>query len=173
MFLGELIEIVLHHLRHQIFETRSIPTVNLQQKTLLQRTGTDARRVECLQQLKHLYQFLFCDIDVMIDGQFVTDGTEVLTQQTIVVERTDQILHHIALGIVHIEFAHLFLQLVVERHALAIDHLLAFFRDSAATMIDGQFIIIAPQITKGIIERRLTLLTLTARLEVIGIIQII
>ena len=72
--------------------------------------------------------------------------------------------------IAHVEFAHLFLQLVIERHTLAIDHLLTFFSHRTASMIDGQFIIVAPHITEGIIEGRLTLFTLTARLEIIGII---
>ena len=69
--------------------------------------------------------------------------------------------------IVHVEFAHLFLQLVVERHALAIDDLLTFLSHRTASMINGQFIVVAPHITEGIVEGRLALFTLTARLEVV------
>ena len=86
MFLGKLIEITLHHLRHQILETRRIPAVDLQQETLLQRTGSDARRIERLQQLKNLQKFLFRHINIMIYGQFVTDSTKILSEKTIILQ---------------------------------------------------------------------------------------
>ena len=50
----------------------------------------------------------------MIDRQLIADGTEVLTQQPVIVERTDQVLHDIPLALSQFCFAHLFLQLVIE-----------------------------------------------------------
>jgi hypothetical protein len=40
-------------------------------------------------------------------------------------------------------------------------------------MIDGQFIVVAPHITEGIVEGRLALFTLTARLEVVCLANIL
>ena len=103
----------------------------------------------------------------MIDGQLLTDGIERLTQEAVVIEGAYQIFHDIALSLSHIEFAHLFLQLVVERDTLAIDHLLALVGKGTATMIDGQILIVTSQIAEGLIKGRLSLLALTAALEII------
>ena len=43
----------------------------------------------------------------MVDGQFFADYLKVLTKQTIVIERANEVFHHIALLFCHIDLAHL------------------------------------------------------------------
>ena len=103
MLTGELLEIVGDHLLHLYLHPRRILSVNLQEQALLKRRGTDACGVKALQQFLHLTQFRLRGVDVMIDGQFVADGVERLTEQSVIIERTDQILHNIVLTGCHIQ----------------------------------------------------------------------
>ena len=103
----------------------------------------------------------------MIDGQFVADSIETLTQQSVVVERANQILHDVVLTGCHIEESHLLLQLVIERGGLTIHHLFAFLSHSVATMINRQFIVVATDIAQCIVESRLAFLTLRQHFVVV------
>ena len=88
----------------------------------------------------------------MIDGQLVADGIEAFAQQTVVVERANQVFHDVVLTGCHVEQPHLLLQLVVKRGGLAVHHLLALLCHSVASMIHGQFIIITADIAQRIVE---------------------
>ena len=55
MLLGKRLEIVAHHLLHQVPKARRVTTCYLQLETFLQRTGTNAGRVETLQKGKHAF----------------------------------------------------------------------------------------------------------------------
>ena len=167
VLLRESLEVVVHHTLHQVLQARGVATLYLEQQTLLEVARTDAGRVELLQDGEHLGNLVLCDIEVMIDGQFVADGVELLAEQSVVVERADQIFQDIALTVRHVHLAHLFLQLVVERDAIPVDHLLALLGDGATRLIDGQILIVAPDGTEGLVEGRLSLLALVARLEVL------
>ena len=171
MLTGELLEIVGDHLLHLYLHPRRILSVNLQEQALLKRRGTDACGVKALQQFLHLTQFRLRGVDVMIDGQFVADGVERLTEQSVIIERADQILHNIVLTGCHIEQSHLFLQLVVERGSLSVHHLLAFLRHSTSTVIDWQFVVITSYIAQGFVERRLALLPFCQHLIILRTVR--
>ena len=120
-----------------------------------------------MQHREHLGYLMLRGINIMIDGQFVADGVEFLAKQSVVIERSNEIFHDIALTLGHIRLAHLLLQLVVERSILTIDHLFALLGVGASRGIGRQILIIAPHGTKGIVECRLSLLALVARLEIL------
>ena len=167
MFTGELLEIVSNDLFHLYLHPRWILSANLQEQTLLKRRSANTCGIKPLQQFLHLTQFFLRGIDVMIDGQFITDGIERLTEQPVIIERANQILHDIMLTGSHIEQSHLFLQLVVERGGLTVHHLLTFLCHSTPAVVDGQFVIIAADIAQGVVESRLALLPFCQRLVVL------
>ena len=86
MLTGKSLEMVAHHTKHQVLQCRWFPSVDLQQQTLLQRAGTDACRIEALQESQHLLKLFLSCIDVMIHGQLVADGVKSLAKQAVVVE---------------------------------------------------------------------------------------
>ena len=174
MLLGKSLEIVGNHLLHQRFYFRVVATADLYQQTFLQRTGTDARRIEVLQHFQHVLYLLVGGIDIMIDGQFVADHIRRLAQQTIVIQRADQILHDVALAVGEFRLTHLFHQLVIERLTLTIDHLLAILGHVTATVIDWQVLIVAPDTGEGLIQGRLPFLALsTDRVVIRGILVVL
>ena len=164
--MGKILEEIFYHTLHQFFQCRVSTTVYLQQQALLEAARPNACGFKLLQHRQHLFYFARRHVDIMIHGQLVADGMELLTKQTVIIERTNQILHDILLTLRHIDFTHLFFQLVVKRNRLAIDHLLALFCRGATTMVNGQILIVAPHITKSLIKGGLTLLTLILRLEI-------
>ena len=106
----------------------------------------------------------------MIDGQLLDDCVEGCTQQSIVIERTDQILHHITVAVGQLHLTHLLQQLVVERLCIAQHHVLALIGCRHAAVINGQVLIIAPYVLKGSIQRIAAFLTLTLTVKIIGCI---
>ena len=86
MLLGEGIEIFGNDLLHQRLHLRVVATTDLDEQALLQRTGTDARRVEVLQHFQHVFYLLMGGIDIVIDGEFVADDIRRLAQQTVVIQ---------------------------------------------------------------------------------------
>ena len=87
--------------------------------------------------MQHRLYLLFVGVDVMIDGQFVTDGIEVLAEQTIVVQRSDEVFQDVTLTLCQVTLPSLLEQLVLERFRGAEHHLLAVFRKVTATMVNG------------------------------------
>ena len=63
---------------------------------------------------------------MVVDGKFVGDGIEGFSQQTVVVERPDEVFHDLCLVGREGHFAHLLAQIVVEAHGVSIDHLFGF-----------------------------------------------
>ena len=145
VLLGKQLIVVLEGFCHQRLQCRWLTAFDLQQQTLLQRACSDAGRVEVLQHEQHLFYLLLADIDIMIDGQLVGDILQRFAQHAIVVQRTDEIFHDVALLFGEIGHAYLFLQLVVEGYGLAINHFFAFLLAGHAALIDGQVLIVATQ----------------------------
>ena len=94
----------------------------------------------------------------MIDSQFVGNSMQRFTQQSVIVQRTDEILHDALLLFRQVNHAHLLLQLVVERQALAVDHGFTFFLVRHTALIDRQVLIVTSKRLQGLVQGRLTLL---------------
>ena len=47
--------------------------------------------------MEHLFKGGRVDIDILVDGQFVGDGVQILSQEPVVVEGSDEIFHHVVL----------------------------------------------------------------------------
>ena len=107
----------------------------------------------------------------MVDGQLIADSIQRLTEQTIVVERANEVLHDVTFALSQVGKPHLLLQLVVEGNGLTQYKFLALFADVAATVINGQFLVVAPDAFQGRIKSRLTVLTFTLAVEVVVIVQ--
>ena len=153
MLAGKFFEIVVDHTGHQTLQPRCGSALYLQYQALLKRARTDACGIEGLQKQQHVFYLLDRRVDVMIDGQLLTDGIERFPEQSVIVERADKILHDVAIPLTEVEFAHLFFQLVVERFGLSIDHLLTLITEGVAAVIHGQVLIVAPQVAEGFVER--------------------
>ena len=108
----------------------------------------------------------------MIDSQLVANDREVFSQQSVVVERANQIFQNITFLISQVEFAHLLFQLVVERFGFAVHDLLAFLGIRAATLVHRQVFIVATDTAQGLVECTLTFLTLAGSLKILGAIVI-
>ena len=124
MFLGERVKLAGHHLLQDVFEFALRTPFHLQQQTLLQRPGANACGVEPLQDVQHLLYLRGRDVDVVVDGQFVTNRFYILSQVTVVVERTDEVFHHVFLRVREVLHHHLLFQFVVERFGVSVDNLL-------------------------------------------------
>src|SRR5574344_2939867 len=85
-FLCEFLEILAYNLKHEFFGFRIFTAFDLQQQTFLQGTGAYARRVESVQYMQRIFYFLFRSVDIIIDGQFVADISEVLSEQSVIIE---------------------------------------------------------------------------------------
>ena len=79
----------------------------------------------------------------MVDGQLVGDAMQGLAQQTVIVQRTNEILHDAFLFFCEVGHVHLFLNLIVEGFGLSIDHLFALILRRDAAMINRQVFIVA------------------------------
>ena len=133
----------------------------------MQRAGADAGRVQLLQQPEHALYFGGTGIQVVIDGQLVAQLGEVLAQQSVVVERADEVFHDVVLALGQVHQSHLLLQLVVERDGLAVDHFLALVGHAAA-VVDGQVLVVAAQSGQCIVESRLPVLAFALGVVVVG-----
>ena len=87
----------------------------LEDKTLAQVVGANARRVKGLEQLHHLFHLLGRTLHVLKQLQLVTQAVGTLAQQSVVVERPNDILQNVALLGCDVLFSHLLVELVVER----------------------------------------------------------
>ena len=87
----------------------------LEAQTLLQRARSDTPRLEGLEEANESLHLGHIGIDVVIDGQFVGNRQGVLAQETIAIERTDEVVHDLALVLGEVVLADLSLQFLVER----------------------------------------------------------
>ena len=124
MFLGELLEMISYHAVHKLFQSTVGFATNLYEQTLLQTAGANSGRIKILEFLQHRLYLLRLHIHIVVDGKFVADGIDVFSQETAIVERTYEIFHYPLLGVRKLYLAHLLFQSVVERHRVAIHHLL-------------------------------------------------
>ena len=128
VLLREVVEVLLYDCRHQLLHSVVGSAFYLQQQTLLQRVRTDASRVEGLQDSDYAVDVLNVAVDALIDSQFVAYRLAVLAQQSVAVERPDDVFHYLLVVLREVYLAHLLLQLVVERARVAVYHLLVVGR---------------------------------------------
>ena len=167
------LEIVVHHAFHQVAQLRWVSAFYLQQQALLQRSGSYTSGVEGLQHKQHLFYLFLGSIYVVIDGQLVAHYVEGLAQQSVIVERANQIFHDVALFWCKIHLANLLFQLVVERFCLAIHHLLSILAVRASALINGQILVIAPYPAQCLVECRLAFFALSGRLKVVLSVRVV
>ena len=83
----KILETTVDHFQCQLLVGRMpIGIGQLDVQTLLQRTRTDAARFKLLQHMEQTFEFVACGDDVMIDGELIDQGIQILTQETILVE---------------------------------------------------------------------------------------
>ena len=167
MLFGEFVEIVAHHLLHELLEPRVLAPAYLQQQAFLQRAGSDAGGVEVLQQLQYVLYLLWRRVDVLVDGQFVADGVEAFAQQPVVVERADEVFHDVVLALAEVYHAQLVVQLVLKRRLLAEVHFLALLAHGLSAAVYGQFLVVAPDAGQCLVECRLAFLALALGVEIV------
>ena len=95
---------------------------------------------------------------MMIDGQFVADVVQRLSQQSVVVQRTNEVFHDVALAFGDVGHVHLFVQLIHTRLRLTIDHFLAVLLIGLAALIYRQVLVVTTNRLQGSIQGRLALL---------------
>ena len=88
---------------------------NLYHQTFLKVACSDTCRVKILQDAQSLFQFFFRRFDTGVDSQFVTDTFQRFTEQSVIVQRTDQIFHQFALVLGQVTFTELFFQDFIKR----------------------------------------------------------
>ena len=126
---GKFLEALLQHLQGAFLVGRLLfGTFQLERQAFFQRACADAGWVERLENVQQALQFLLVGVDVMVDGQFVGHGIQVLTQETIVVERTDEIFHDFALVVVEVVLSDLPCEVFIGRRSPCERHLVSFTR---------------------------------------------
>ena len=161
MVLDEIIKVIFHHSLHTTCEQGGVATSYLYEQALLQGAGSNARGVELLQYLDHSLYFLLTDIYIVVDSQLVGYIIGRLAKESVVVERTYQVFHHLSLQGRELRLVHLLDELVVKRLSGAIFHI------PLTTLIYRQILIIATDAAKGIVEGCLTVFLFRTRLIVI------
>ena len=107
----------------------------------------------------------------MVDGQLIADSIRRLAEQSVVIERANEVLHDVTFAFSQAGKPHLLLQLVVEGNGVAQNVFLALFADAAATLVNGQFLVVAPDAFQCRIKSRLPILTLTLAVEVVVLVR--
>lgn len=143
MFLREFVEVVFHHVGHHLLHLVVRLTLYLQHQTLLQRVRTYARRVESLQYGHYAVNVFGCHVDVVVYGQLVAYALRVLAQQSVVVERADDIFHHLRVLFAQVGLPHLLLQLVIERCGVAVNLLLILRAAVLVAVIQRRHLVVA------------------------------
>ena len=166
MFLRELVEVVLHHLPHKSLHLAVGSAVYLEHQTLLQRVRPYARRVERLEYGNHPVHLLRCHVDVVIYCELVADTLRVFPEQTVVVERSDDIFHHLPALRVKLRLPHLLLEFVVERCGVAVHTFLILRPVALFAVVQCRHLVVAPDVLECCVERVVAVLPLLHGVEV-------
>ena len=118
----EVVETLVQHLDEQVAIGISLVPSDLNEQAFLQRTRSDARRVELLKHLQHLSQLLRIRIEALINLSFVGKDGERFLQEAVLVERTDEVLHQLFLVVREVEIRHLLAQLVSQGERIVVGH---------------------------------------------------
>ena len=119
--------------------------------------------------MQHMLYLMLACIYVMVYGQLVAQRGNVLAQEPVAVERTDEILHYLVLAGRKLHVYHLLLEPVVERHLVAVGYLLIVsILVVACHILRGlRHLVVHSDARKGLVERRLALLTLVDGVKVV------
>ena len=153
----------------------------LEDKTLAQVVGTNARRVKGLEQLHHLLHLLGRTLHVLKQLQLVTQAVGGFAQQSVVVERPYDILHDVALLGCDVLFSHLLVELVVERRRVAPHHLtavavvVAVVGIGSSSLKGRRHLVVTAYALQGIVQGRGPLLAvlLSVKLLVVAVERIV
>ncbi len=107
----------------------------------------------------------------MVDGQFVGNVVERFAQQSVAVERPDEVFHDFLLLRGEFQFTHLLLEFVVERCRVAPYHLLALGVVVAVGAVRGRcgHVVVSVQTLQRVVESFLTLLALGLLLRFVAV----
>ena len=185
-FLEEIVVTFVNDVIEQHVDGVTFLAFHLQEQAFLEIAGTYAGRVKVLQHIEHILDFPFAGIYVVIDGEFVFNGIERLAEQTVFIERTNQVFKYIALLVGKFEFAYLFVEFVVKRSGVAID--LLFIVGSLARIVHvfivGQCVVLANGVEhrvefvlavfpfRVVFERFFTIRFLSCRRLVVGMVVV-
>ena len=177
VFLRELVEVVLHHLPHKSLHLVVGSAVYLEHQTLLQRVRPYARRVERLEYGNHPVHLLRCHVDVVIYRELVADTLRVFPEQTVVVERSDDIFHHLPALRVKLRLPHLLLEFVVERCGVAVHTFLILRPVALVAVVQCRHLVVAPDVLECCVERVVAVLPLLHGVEVsfggVGVVVVV
>ena len=90
-----------------------------------------------------MLNFLFAYINIMVDDELIADAVQVFAEQSVFIQRTNQILHDLLFFIREYLHVHLFLQLIVEGSCIAINHFLVVgvLRIISVSIVVGHLVI--------------------------------
>ena len=168
----KIVEILRHHTPHHFFLWRVATTFYLQQHTFLQRACANARRIHLLQALQQPLNVGLADVNIMIDAQLLADVAKRCAQQSVFVERLDEIFQYVAVGVAELLLTHLCHQHVVERLLLCEDGLLLLVAPLLSALINGQFLVVAPNVFQCGIESVAPFLAFSLCIIVVGRISV-
>ena len=100
---------------------------------------TDAGRVEILNDFEYFVQFVLCGIDSTINGKLVHDGFYAFTQESVIIQRSDQVFGYFALFVSQVLHGKLLFQYFVEGNSIRERYLFGY--SFAAAVVFLQFIV--------------------------------
>ena len=118
VFVGKFVVTLPDDVLLQCLQGRMLLASDLDEEALLEAACADAGRVEILDDFQDALQFGRCRLHSIVEQQFVADGLEVLAQQSVVVERADEVFGQLPLAVAQLAFAELFLEDFVEGDSL-------------------------------------------------------
>ena len=133
----EIVIRVPHQRLHLLLPSIAFQASYLDEQTFLQRAGTDTGRVKLPQDVHETFQLLGAGGDTLIYLQFIGHLNQAFLQKAVIVERADEVFHHLLLVFAEVVFAHLCLQLIIEGECVAILDVLG----SVAAIVGSQEIV--------------------------------
>ena len=106
-FVYEVIEILTQHLDEQFAVRILLVALNLYEQAFLQRACSDAWRIELLEYLKHFFQLLGIGVETLVDFRLVGEYHKRFLEQSVLVERPNEVLHEFLLVVGEVEIGHL------------------------------------------------------------------
>ena len=107
----------------------------LDEEALLEAARAQSGRVEVLDDFQDFLQLLYVGLHAGIDGQLVADAVQRLAQQSVVVQRPDEVFRQLALVVRQVLFAQLLFQSLVERRRVREGDFLGFLVAAAVVLL--------------------------------------
>ena len=120
----EVVEALVQELDEEFAQRVPFVAADLQQQAFLQRARSDAGRVELLKDLEHLSQLVGIRVEALVNLGLVGKDGEGLLQQSVLIERADEVFHEFLLVVGEFEVGHLLAETVGERERVVVRHVL-------------------------------------------------